>query len=226
MFICKKENSMLNIKTFAFNPFQTNTYILSDDSGEAIVIDPSFSDEYEEQKFDNYLISNNLKLVGAYNTHLHFDHCFGARYLKQKYNLDYAAHPDGLRFVEGAARQASVYGIQIPEIEIPALTITEKDTIKFGESELRILNTPGHAAGSLCFVSDSQRFVITGDVLFRESIGRTDLPTGNLDTLLESIHTKLFTLDGDYKVYPGHGPATSIAEEIAGNPFLKFGEIH
>ncbi len=217
---------MIKIKSFAFNPFQTNTYILSDNSGEAIVIDPAFAQSFEEDEFDNYLKQNNLKLVGAYNTHLHFDHCFGARYVKQQYGISYAAHPAGLRFIQGAAKQASVYGIQIPEIEIPAIEITENDTIKFGNNELRILNTPGHAAGSLCFVSDNERFVITGDVLFRESIGRTDLPTGNLDLLLESIHNKLFTLDGDFKVYPGHGPSTTIAEEIIGNPFLKFGEIH
>jgi hydroxyacylglutathione hydrolase len=217
---------MISIKTFAYNPFQTNTYILSDESGDAIVIDPAFASPIEEGEFDDYLNKNNLKLVGAYNTHLHFDHCFGAGYIKKTYSFGYAAHPDGIQFIKGAAKQASVYGVQIPEIEAPSIYITEKDTIKFGNSELRILNTPGHADGSLCFVSDSDRFVITGDVLFRESIGRTDLPTGNLDLLLESIHNKLFVLDGNYKVYPGHGPGTTIAEEIAGNPFLKFGEIH
>jgi len=217
---------MLKIKAFAYNPFQTNTYILSDESGEAIVIDPAFSNPNEEAEFDAYLNNYNLKLVGAYNTHLHFDHCFGARHIKQTYGLGYAAHPAGIQFVKGAAKQASVYGVHIPEIEAPSIDITDKDTIKFGISELRILDTPGHAAGSLCFVSDSDHFVITGDVLFRESIGRTDLPTGNLDLLLESIHSKLFTLGGDYKVYPGHGPSTTIAEEIGGNPFLKFGEIH
>lgn len=217
---------MLKIQAFAFNPFQTNTYILSDESGEAIVIDPSFTHPQEEEHFDNYLTENNLKLVGAYNTHLHFDHCLGARHLKEKYGLGYAAHPDGIQFVKDAAKQASVYGVHIPEIDKPSQSITENDTIKFGTSTLRILYTPGHADGSLCFVSDPDRFVISGDVLFRESIGRTDLPTGNLDTLLESIHNQLFALDGDFKVYPGHGPSTTIAEEISENPFLKFGEIH
>lgn len=217
---------MLKIKSFAFNPFQTNTYVLSDESGKAIVIDPAFVDTNEQEIFDNYLSINDLKLVGVYNTHLHFDHCFGAEYIKKKYGLGYAAHPSGLQFIKNASKQTAAYGIQAPEIEAPSFEISEKETIKFGNSELRILNTPGHAAGSLCFVSDSDHFVITGDVLFRESIGRTDLPTGDLDLLLESIHNKLFTLGGDYKVYPGHGPSTTIAEEISGNPFLKFGEIH
>ncbi len=217
---------MLKIKSFAFNPFQTNTYILSDESGEAIVIDPSFAHPHEEQLFDEYLFSNKLKLVGAYNTHLHFDHCLGVNHIKTKYGLDYAAHPAGIQFINGASKQAAIYGLQIPGIPAPALEIGENDILKFGNSELRAIYTPGHADGSVCFVSDKERFVISGDVLFRESIGRTDLPTGNLDLLLESIHNKLFTLDGDYKVYPGHGPSTTIAEEISGNPFLKFGEIH
>jgi len=217
---------MLKIQAFAYNPFQTNTYILSDTNGDAIVIDSSFAQAKERQHFDNYLEENNLKLVGAYNTHLHFDHCLGLGHIKQKYGLGYAAHPAGIQFIKGAAKQAAVYGVQIPEIDTPSQDITENDTIKFGNSELRILNTPGHADGSLCFVSDSDHFVITGDVLFRESIGRTDLPTGDLDLLLESIHKQLFALDGDFKVYPGHGPSTTIAEEISGNPFLKFGEIH
>ncbi|MBN2237693.1 MAG: MBL fold metallo-hydrolase [Bacteroidales bacterium] len=217
---------MLSIQSFAFNPFQTNTYILSDKTGEAIVIDPSFAHPQEAQKFDQYLIDHQLHLVGVYNTHLHFDHCLGVNYIKEKYALDYSANFDGIRFIDGAAKQAAVYGVQIPEIIAPNKNLTENDLIQFGNSELRILSTPGHAAGSLCFVSDSNHFVITGDVLFRESIGRTDLPTGDLDLLLESIHTKLFTLGGDYRVYPGHGPSTSIAEEISGNPFLKFGEIH
>lgn len=217
---------MIKIKSFAFNPFQTNTYILSDESGEAIVIDPSFAQPDEQQKFDDYLASNKLKLVGAYNTHLHFDHCLGVNYIKEKYGLGYAAHPEGLSFISGVAKQASLYGLQIPQINAPSIEITEKDTIQFGQSELSILYTPGHASGSLCFVSEKDHFVISGDVLFRESIGRTDLPTGDLDLLLESIHTKLFTLGGDFKVYPGHGPSTTIAEEISGNPFLIFGEIH
>ena len=217
---------MIKIKSFAFNPFQTNTYILSDESKDAIVIDPSFTSAEEEKNFDEYLEGNDLKLVGAYNTHLHFDHCLGVNYIKQKYGIGYAAHPEGVRFIESASKQASIYGLQISEINAPEIDITEKDTIKFGNSELHILNTPGHADGSLCFVSDKDHFVISGDVLFRESIGRTDLPTGNLDLLLDSIHNKLFTLKGDYIVYPGHGPNTTIAEEIAGNPFLKFGEIH
>ncbi len=217
---------MIQIKTLAFNPFQTNTYVLWDETKEAIVIDPSFSTNQEYQYFNDFILSENLNLKSAYNTHCHFDHCFGALFLKQDLQMNYAAHKDGIQFTENAAKQASVYGLNIDHIEAPSTFIDEGDKIRFGNSELRILNTPGHADGSLCFVSDKDKFVITGDVLFRESIGRTDLPTGNLDLLLENIHEKLFTLPGDFVVYPGHGPQSSIAHEQANNPFLHFGEVY
>lgn len=217
---------MIKIKTFPFNPFQCNCYVLWDDTKEAIIIDVSFSTETEFNQLKSFLDSEGLSLKAAYNTHCHFDHCFGGDFLKNYFNLDYAAHKDGLAFTQNAAKQASVYGMQIPEILPPNIFIDENNIIEFGESKLKILNTPGHADGSLCFVSEDGQFVITGDVLFRESIGRTDLPTGNLDILLDSIHNQLFKLPGHYKVYPGHGPSTTLAHEQAHNPFLHFGEVH
>lgn len=217
---------MIQIKIFPFNPFQTNTYVLWDHTKEAIVIDPSFSSIEEYELFQSFLETKNLKLKAAYNTHCHFDHCFGATFLKQKNNMSYAAHQDGIRFIENATQQAAVYGMQIGQIEAPTIFIDERDTIEFGHSKLKILNTPGHADGSLCFVSEEGEFVISGDVLFRESIGRTDLPTGDLDVLLKSINEKLFFLPDNYVVYPGHGPQSSIGHEKINNPFLHFGEIH
>lgn len=216
---------MIHIKIFPFNPFQCNCYVLWDETKEAIIVDVSFSSEAEYSSIAKLIEEEGLKLKAAYNTHCHFDHCFGASLLKKHHQLDYAAHKDGVMFTQNAAKQAAYYGMQIDEILPPQIFITDQDKITFGNSELDILNTPGHADGSLCFVSHSDRFVITGDVLFRESIGRTDLPTGNLDVLLESIHTKLFELPGDYVVYPGHGPQSSIAHEQTYNPFLRFGEV-
>lgn len=217
---------MIQIKIFPFNPFQTNAYLLWDETNEAIIIDPSFSTEEEYIYFTSFIKQENLQLKAAYNTHCHFDHCFGAFFLEKHLKMKYAAHEDGIMFTENAAKQASVYGLQIDHIEAPASFIDEGDMIRFGNSELSILNTPGHADGSLCFVSDKDKFVITGDVLFKESIGRTDLPTGNLDILLASINEKLFKLPGDYIVYPGHGPQSSIAHEQANNPFLHVGEVY
>jgi len=217
---------MIQIKIFPFNPFQCNCYVLWDDTKEAIIVDVSFSTDSEFNQLKNFIEQEGLNLKAAYNTHCHFDHCFGAAYLKEQYQLDYAAHKDGVLFTENAVRQASVYGMQISEILPPKIFLDEKDTIEFGNSKLSILNTPGHADGSLCFVSEEGEFVITGDVLFRESIGRTDLPTGNLDLLLDSIHNKLFKLPGNYVAYPGHGPSTTLMHEQAHNPFLHFGEVH
>lgn len=221
-----KKKKMIQIKIFPFNPFQCNSYVLWDESKEAIIIDASFSSEQEYQEIVKLMQFEGLTLKGVYNTHCHFDHCFGASFIKEYHQMDYAAHKDGIMFTENAAKQAAVYGMQIDEILPPKIFIDEGESIKFGNSELEILNTPGHADGSLCFVSNSDHFVITGDVLFRESIGRTDLPTGNLDVLLESINTKLFELPGDYVVYPGHGPQSTIAHEQANNPFLHFGEVY
>lgn len=216
---------MVHIKRFPFNPFECNCYLLWDESNEAILIDVSFSNEREYSQIANFLTGNNLSLRAAYNTHCHFDHCLGGNLLKKYHHLDYAAHKDGIIFTQNAARQASFYGLTIDEVIPPAIFIDENDTISFGNSNLEILHTPGHADGSLCFVCHSDKFVVTGDVLFRESIGRTDLPTGNLDVLLERIQKKLFSLPGDYDVYPGHGPKTTIAYEQANNPFLNFGEV-
>lgn len=221
-----KRKPMIQIKTFPFNPFQCNCYVLWDDTNEAVIIDVSFSDDHEFQQIKDFLHSKELTLKGAYNTHCHFDHCFGAPFIKAHFNMDYAAQKDGVIFTEHAVRQASVYGMQIAEVLPPKIFIDEKDVIEFGQSKLSILNTPGHADGSLCFVSEEGEFVITGDVLFRESIGRTDLPTGNLDILLDSIHNKLFKLPGNYTVYPGHGPSSTLMHEQAHNPFLHFGEVH
>ncbi len=217
---------MIQIKIFPFNPFQCNCYVLWDESKEAIIIDPSFSSEQEYNEVAKLIQFEGLTLKGVYNTHCHFDHCFGAPFVKEHHQLDYAAHKDGIQFTENAAKQAAVYGMRIEEILPPQIFIDEGESIKFGNSELEILNTPGHANGSLCFVSHSDKFVITGDVLFRESIGRTDLPTGDLDVLLSSINNKLFKLPGDFVVYPGHGPQSSIAHEETNNPFLHFGEVH
>jgi hydroxyacylglutathione hydrolase len=217
---------MIQIKTFPFNPFQCNCYVLWDETKQGIIVDVSFSTQEEFDQIKELIDRENINILSSYNTHCHFDHCFGARLLKKNLNLDYAAHKDGLQFIKNASLQASVYGMQIPEIDPPQLFIDENHTIKFGHSELEILHTPGHAAGSLCFVSHDSKFVITGDVLFRESIGRTDLPTGNLDVLLESIHTKLFKLSGNYVIYPGHGPSSSLEHEQAFNPFLNFGQVY
>lgn len=211
---------MISIKIFVFNPFQVNTYLLHDETKECVIIDAGCHEEYEKAELLDYINSNGIIPVRIINTHVHTDHVLGNAYVCNHYGLGWEAHEGG-KFLWDLSREFSTaLQIKLEDIGTPESTFKDGDIIKFGNSELEVLYTPGHAAGSACFVNHEQRFVISGDVLFRDSIGRTDLPTGNYKTLLDSIKNKLFSLDDDYVVYPGHGPETTIGYEKANNPFV------
>jgi hydroxyacylglutathione hydrolase len=212
---------MLTIRSFIFNSFGVNTYVLYDESLECIIIDPACQDPDEEDELSGFIAANKLRPVRLMNTHAHIDHILGNAFICEKYNLLPEAHADSVVFLETARQAGAAFGVRIEKVIFPKNFLSDGDTVKFGNSSLRILYTPGHAAGSICLVCDADNFVITGDVLFKESIGRTDLPTGDLDQLLASIREKLFTLPDSFKVYPGHGPATSIGFERRNNPFIS-----
>jgi len=212
---------MLKIERLVFNPFQENTYLLYDDTGETIIIDPGCHDEDEEQILTKFIEDHKLKPVAQIYTHTHIDHILGASFVYQKYGLKPVMHPDAVQFLKGAAKQGQMYGFEVDDIVEPEKFIEEGEMIAFGNSALKVLHTPGHADGHLCFVSNEAKFAIVGDVLFRDSIGRTDLPTGDFDVLANSIRSKLYTLDPDFTIYPGHGPETSIGYEIMNNPFVN-----
>jgi|FLOH01.1.fsa_nt_gi hydroxyacylglutathione hydrolase len=214
---------MITLKRFTFNPFQVNTYLLSDETGECIIIDSAMDGQSEEAEIDDYIKFHNLKPVMLLLTHAHVDHIGGNNYMANKYNLKLTAHKDCVPFLENAATYASTFGLNIDEKIVIDNYINENDDVVFGNSRLKVFFTPGHANGSLCFYSPESNFVITGDVLFNQSIGRTDLPTGNYDILQNSIWEKLFTLPDDTVVYPGHGPETSIGFEKVNNPFVAIG---
>ncbi len=211
---------MISIKIFAFNPFQVNTYVLHDETNECVIIDPGCYEENEKRELVEYIDTNNLTVVRIINTHVHTDHILGNAFICKHFGMGWEAHSDGKELWGMARAFGSVLNIQVEDIGLPGATFEDGDIIKFGNSELEVLYTPGHAAGSACFVNNKQKFIISGDVLFRDSIGRTDLPTGNFKLLADSIQTKLFTLDGDYVVYPGHGPETTIGYEKSNNPFV------
>jgi glyoxylase-like metal-dependent hydrolase (beta-lactamase superfamily II) len=154
------------------------------------------------------------------NTHFHIDHILGNTFVCNTYNIKPQCHSKSKLLWETAAQYGLAFGLKIDNMITPADFIEEGDTITFGNSLVHVLYTPGHADGSVCLVNHAERYIISGDVLFRDSIGRTDLPTGNFDVLYESITTKLFTLPDDYIVYPGHGPETTIGYEKRNNPFL------
>ncbi len=208
------------VSRFVFNSFGVNTYILTDSSGKCLIIDPACQSGQEESSLSDFISANHLQPVGMLNTHFHIDHIVGNTFICNLYNLRPQCHKNSKMFWETAVEFGSVFGIKVENLITPVDFIEEGDTISFGASEIQVLYTPGHADGSVCLVNHAERYVIAGDVLFRDSIGRTDLPTGNFDLLYRSITTKLFTLPDDYIVYPGHGPETSIGYEKLNNPFL------
>lgn len=211
---------MITVKYFVYNPFQVNTYLLFDETKECVIIDASCYESYENEDISQYIETEGLKPVKLFATHCHVDHITGNAYITEKYNIGLEVHKASILYLNSAISAGSVFGIHIDKVVEPTNFIDEGDEIKFGNSKLDILYTPGHAEGSICFYNKDQKFIIVGDVLFQGGIGRTDLPGGNYETLIESIKTKLFTLDDDYTVYSGHGPKTSIGIEKRTNPFF------
>lgn len=211
---------MIQIQFFTFNPFSENSYILSDETGECIIIDPGCSNSSEEQELVDYIVKSGLKPVKLLNTHCHVDHVFGNQFVSEKWKLGLEIHPLDVPVLDSFARVCQMYGFQGGPQPAPQHFLEDGDVVTFGNSKLNVLFTPGHSPGSVCFYNAEQQFVIGGDVLFRGSIGRTDLPGGDFDTLENSIRKKLYTLPEEVTVYPGHGPSTTIGFEKRNNSFV------
>ena len=212
---------MIKIKKFVFNTFMVNSYMLYDETGECIMIDAACYEPAEEDEVRKFIGSNNLKLVRNLNTHCHIDHVLGNNFIAQEYKILPEYHKNSLMFFHTLKEMGSSFGYVINQIPEPKRFLEDDETVRWGNSSLKVLFTPGHAEGSVCFYSKEQEFVITGDVLFKDTIGRTDLPSGDFDQLMKSIKTRLFTLPGETIVYPGHGPETSIGYEMENNPFIR-----
>lgn len=211
---------MLKIKQFTFNPIQENTYVISDAEGLCAIIDPGCYSDHERKELAEYIDRNRLSPSLLLNTHCHLDHVFGNRFIAETYGLRLHLHPLEKLLLDYAPVSGKNWGLPFDNYEGELVFLTEKDTVVLGKDTLKVLLTPGHSPGSLSFYSEEQKFVIAGDVLFHLGIGRTDLPGGDHNTLLESIRRELFTLPSDVTVYPGHGPSTSIGFEKENNPFL------
>lgn len=212
---------MIRIHSFTFNPFQENTYLLFDETQECIVIDPGCYENYEQQELDDFIIKNDLRVVKIVNTHCHVDHVLGNQYVKTKYRVNLSIPRLEEQTFRAVRAYAPNYGFfKYDEAEVNEY-IKEDDKLIFGNSFLEILFVPGHSPGHLAFYNPEQHFVVAGDVLFNGSIGRTDLPLGDHDTLIESIKTKMYSLPEDTIVYPGHGPETTIGFEKKSNPFVR-----
>ncbi len=212
---------MLKVQSFTFNPFSENTYLVYNEQGDGIIFDPGTYTAYDEQELSEFISSNNIKPRYLINTHCHIDHIFGNTYIAEKYQLELYAHVNEVQILEMGAASAAMYGLQYyPSVKIVNF-IDEKDMIILGKDQLKILFTPGHSPGSLSFYNAEAGFVISGDVLFQGSIGRSDLPGGKHEVLLSSIRTELFTLPEDTIVYSGHGAPTNIGTEKRYNPFFN-----
>tara|TARA_B110000196_G_scaffold102639_1_gene89205 strand:- start:139 stop:774 length:636 start_codon:yes stop_codon:yes gene_type:complete len=211
----------MEINQITFNPFQENTFILWDETKECIIIDPGCYEKNEKEYLSNFIESNNLKPVKLINTHCHIDHILGNKFVSEKWKIDLYMNKKDLPLLEGAGDIAKMYGFEnYKGSPHPKHFLEEGDVLEFGNSKLGILFTPGHAPGHICLLNKEENFIVSGDVLFNGGIGRTDLPGGDYDTLIESIKTKLMTLQDETIVYCGHGPSTSIGRERLSNPFL------
>lgn len=211
---------MIAIKQFVFNPFQENTYVLYQPQGEAIVVDAGCSTESEFQELLDFVNSQNLTVKCLINTHCHIDHILGIDKLKKQFGVKAYAHFDDFPLLQMAPAHAMMFGLYLETVPAIDETLSHGDLIELKGDSLKVIHTPGHSRGGLCFYAEQERFILTGDTLFNLSIGRTDLAGGNYETLIKSIREQLMVLSDDVIVYPGHGNSTTIGIEKASNPFL------
>jgi len=212
---------MITIQSFTFNPFQENTYVAYDETLECIIVDPGCYDAKDNAVLSKFIEENKLKPVALVNTHCHLDHLFGNKFVSDTYQLEPIMHEADLPLLEYAPLTAIQYDLQLDELPKVGKFVEEGDVVHFGNSSFEVLFTPGHAPGHICLLNRDEKIILSADVLFHLSIGRTDLPLGDHATLLKSIKEKLLVLEEDVVVYPGHGPNTSIGFEKKNNPFLQ-----
>lgn len=221
---------MWHLQQFTFSPIQENTYLLWNDASQAVIIDPGCYHSYEEDALKDFIHENGLKPSLLINTHCHLDHVFGLKFVAETWGLTPHIHANEQQVLRLADAAGKMWGMPFDNYTGAVNMIKEGATISLGQETLQVLFAPGHSPGHLCFVGSQlqeadathviRHFVIGGDVLFRGSIGRTDLPGGNFEVLINSIRTQLFILPDDTVVFSGHGPATTIGHEKRTNPFL------
>ncbi len=221
-----KRMLMIRVVSFEFNPFQENTWVLYDETGACVIADPGCYDGGEQRRLQQFIEQHELTPVLLLNTHCHLDHIFGNAFVHRQWGLAPHIHRLDLPFLERAPQISMMYGISMPEPSPPpAGWLDDGQEIEFGESRLKVLFVPGHAPGHVAFYAPEEGFVVSGDVLFYDSVGRTDLPGGDWNTLLQSIRKRMFALPDDTRVLPGHGPETTIGREKKFNPFCGLNAV-
>lgn len=211
---------MATVQSFVNNPYQENTYLLFDETGECAIIDPGMYTAAEQNAVVAFIKDNNLKPVLLLNTHCHIDHVLGNKFVFDQYGLKPQFHEGESEVLAAVIAYAPSMGLRYDASPLPETYLPETGTVKFGNTELQLIFAPGHSPAHLCFYDKAANILIGGDVLFRNSIGRTDLPGGDYSTLIKNIEEKLFLLPDDCTVYPGHGPETTIGYEKQTNPYL------
>ena len=212
----------MKIKSFTFNSFQENTYVVYDDTKECIIIDPGCYTEEERIILKRFITSESMNPVKLINTHCHIDHILGNKFASEQWDLELYMNKKDLPLLENAGNIGKMYGLEDYEgSPYPKHFLNQGDTLTFGKSNFEILFTPGHSPGHICLYSKENNLLIAGDVIFQRSIGRTDLPGGDHSTLINSIMTHLFPLPNKTQVFCGHGPSTNLGYEKEHNPFLQ-----
>jgi len=209
------------IEKLVYNSFQVNMYIIAASSGNCILIDPSNSNKAENFELHNYLESKQLKPKIVVLTHGHFDHCVGLKFIIEKYNPSVYLHSGDLFLIEQAKELADMFGFEFHKWVGTPTSLDDMNKIILEDIELSILHTPGHSPGGIALYNKKSSYIITGDTLFLNSIGRYDLPGGNFNQIIESIKTTLFTLPSDTAIYPGHGAPSTIQNEMINNPYTS-----
>lgn len=210
----------MQIKTFCFNPFSENTYIIFNEAGSSWIVDPGCSDQSEEKELLDFIGDHKLRLEALLLTHAHIDHILGNDFIYREFGLKPIMHSNELGLLRSAAALAQMYGIPYSKSEEPERFLEDKEVLKLGDQNWECILCPGHSPGSICFYNKTEEVLIGGDVLFNGSIGRTDLPGGDHDGLLRNIRNRLFVLDPKTIVLPGHGEPTTIRHEMETNPFF------
>ena len=216
-----QKSCMLTVQPFIFNPVQENTYVIYNEKGQCCIIDPGCYFVSEEQELKNFIEQNHLQPIYLLNTHCHLDHIFGNKFIYKTYGLALWLNKLEKQVLEYGPASGQLWQMPFDNYDAELNFVDEGDVIRIGDDELQVLFTPGHSPGHVSFYSKENKFVISGDVLFEGSVGRTDLPGGDFIILEESIKTKLYTLPTDTIVYPGHGNTTTIEAEMKTNPFVK-----
>ncbi len=212
---------MITIQSFTFSPFQENTYILADDKGSAIIIDPGMYFTAEKERMEQEIMRKGWEVEKIVNTHCHIDHIFSVEWAHHKYGVNIAIHPDEKKLLDNGTEMAEKFGLSFEKYTGLIEFFKEGNSIQVGDETLVVIEAPGHSPGGVCFYNPAQKILIAGDVLFKESIGRTDLPGGNHEQLISNIQNKIYTLPDDVVVYAGHGPSTTIGHEKKNNPFVQ-----